>query len=309
MVNMKCGVVFSIKIQNLKPNFIVMKKLGSNESKRISQLLCQKDIPELKLMLLSLDKTRRIHKCKTRVSACRYEWSMNMATKNARYFTVIAMLMTLLLFPPFSAMGRQETTTNSRTTTTIVTNQDGSSENETSSSSSSSIIDKTQDLTQSGIGSMAENIGERVDKLISSTTTNTTPVQLSGKIASSRINLNNGNVEQVLFGDWSVNVRSIDDASFVADFSAHSSNSSNNQEDAHYRIGNLKLTSLQRTNENIALGGTVDVAEEKGARTWEESPVTILLINDRAIVIRFEQQGLNEVFSNQPIIGVVVASQ
>jgi hypothetical protein len=27
MVNMKCGVVFSIKIQNLKPNFIVMKKL------------------------------------------------------------------------------------------------------------------------------------------------------------------------------------------------------------------------------------------------------------------------------------------
>jgi hypothetical protein len=26
MVNMKCGLVFSIKIQNLKPNFIVMKK-------------------------------------------------------------------------------------------------------------------------------------------------------------------------------------------------------------------------------------------------------------------------------------------
>jgi hypothetical protein len=26
MVNMKCGAVFSIKIQNLKPNFIVLKK-------------------------------------------------------------------------------------------------------------------------------------------------------------------------------------------------------------------------------------------------------------------------------------------
>jgi hypothetical protein len=26
MVSMKCGVVFSIKIQNLKPNFIVIKK-------------------------------------------------------------------------------------------------------------------------------------------------------------------------------------------------------------------------------------------------------------------------------------------
>jgi|SRR5919108_2327719 hypothetical protein len=236
---------------------------------------------------------------------------MNMATKTTRYFTVIAILMTTLsLFSPFSAMGsRGETTTSSSTTTTIVTNQDASSENGTSSSSSSSIIDKTQDLTQSGIGSMAENIGERVDKSISSTTTSTTPVQLSGKIASSRINLNNGNVEQVLFGDWSVNVRSFDDSSFAADFSARSSNSSNNEEDAHYRIGNLKLTSIQRQNENIALGGTVDVTEEKGARTWGESPVTILLVNDRALVIRFEQQELNEVFSNQPIIGVVVASQ
>ena len=234
-----------------------------------------------------------------------------MATKTARYFTVIAILMTTLsLFPPFSAMGsRDETTTSSSTTTTIVTNQDGSSQNGTSSSSSSSItIDKTQDLTQSGIGSMTEDTEERVDKLISSTTTNTLPVQLSGKIASSRFNLNNGNVEQVLFGDWSVNVRSIDDASFVADFSARSSSSSNNQEDAHYRIGNLKLTSLQTVNENIALGGTVDVTEEKGARTWGESPVTILLINDRTIAIGFEQQGLNEVFSSQPIIGVVAAA-
>jgi hypothetical protein len=236
---------------------------------------------------------------------------MNMVTKTIRYFTVIAILMTTLsLFSPFSAMASSgETTTSSSgtTTTTIVTNQDASSENGTSSSSS--IIDKTQDLTQSGIGSMAEDIEEGVDKLISSTTTNTTtPVQLSGKIASSRINLNNGNVEQVLFGDWSVNVRSFDDSSFAADFSARSSNSSNNEEDAHYRIDNLKLTSIQRQNENIALGGTVDVTEEKGARTWGESPVTILLVNDRAIVIRFEQQELNEVFSNQPIIGVVAAA-
>jgi hypothetical protein len=231
-----------------------------------------------------------------------------MATKIGRYFTVIAILVTTLsLFPPFSAMGsRDEITSSSSTTTTIVTNQDGSSENGTSSSSSSSItIDKTQDLTQSGIGSMVEDTEERVDKLISSTTTNITPVQLSGKIASSRFNLNNGNVEQVLFGDWSVNVRSFDDSSFVADFSARSSN---NQEDAHYRIGNLKLNSLQRANEDIALGGTVDVTEEKGARTWQESPVKILLINDRAIVIGFEQQELNEVFSSQPIIGVVAAA-
>jgi hypothetical protein len=261
---------------------------------------------------------------------------MNMATKTIRYFTVIVILMTTLsLFSPFSAMGsRDETSTSSSTTSTIVTNQDGSSENGTSSSSSSitngitqdstqsaigngitqdstqSAIGNgiTQDSTQSGIGSMAEDIEELVNKSISSTTTNTIPVQLSGKIASSRFNLNNGNVEQVLFGDWSVNVRSIDDSSFVADFSARSSSSSNNQEDAHYRIGNLKLTSLQTQNENIALGGTVDVTEERGARTWGESPVTILLINDRTIAIRFEQQELNEVFSNQPIIGVVAAA-
>jgi hypothetical protein len=278
-------------------------------------------------MLLSLDKTMRTHKCKTRVLTCRYEWSMNMATKTTRYFTVIAILMTALsLFSPFSAMGsRDETATSSSSTTTstIVTNQDGSSENGTSSSSSSSSITNgitqdstqsatgngiTQDSTQSATGSMAEDIEELVNKSISSTTTNTIPVQLSGKIASSRFNLNNGNVEQVLFGDWSVNVRSIDDSSFAADFSARSSSSSNNQEDAHYRIGNLKLTSLQTVNENIALGGTVDVTEEKGARTWGESPVTILLINDRAIAIRFEQQELNEVFSSQPIMGVVAAA-
>jgi hypothetical protein len=226
-----------------------------------------------------------------------------MATKTARYFTVIAILVTTLsLFPPFSAMAsRDETSTSSSTTNTIVTNQDSSSENGASSSSSninSNSNSNTQ--TQSQTATQTAN-----GNSISSTTTNTIPVQLSGKIASSRFNLNNGNVEQVLFGDWSVNVRSIDDASFVADFSARSSN---NQEDAHYRIGNLKLTSLQTVNENIALGGTVDVTEEKGARTWGESPVTILLINDRAMVIRFEQQELNEVFSSQPIVGVVAAA-
>lgn len=193
-------------------------------------------------------------------------------------FAVIPIVMSLLLFPPFSAMGKEETTT--------------------SSSSSSSITTNTNTETNTNIDT--------------STTGVEADVQLSGKIASSRINLDNGTVEQVLFGNWSADVRSISDAGFDANFSASnisaSNNSSNSEEDAHYRIGNLTLNSFQRVNEHVALGGTVDVVEENEAQTWEESPVTILLINETAIVISFEEQELNEVFSSQPIVGVVVAA-
>ena len=228
--------------------------------------------------------------------------------KTARWLAGISAMTTLLLFSPFSAaFGGEETTTT--TTTTIITRQDGnnsSGQNETSTSSSSSssiIVDRGQD---GGTGGLAGDIGDRVEELISSATNNASEVemQLSGKIAGARINLDSGQVEQTLFGNWSIDISSISNASFVAEFTA----GNNSAEDAHYRIGNLSLTSFQRINDHVALGGTAHVEEESEMQSWEETPVSILVISDKTIAISFEEPELDEAFGGQPVIGVATGT-
>ena len=228
--------------------------------------------------------------------------------KTARWLAGISVMTTLLLFSPFSAAfggGGGEETTTTTTTTTIITRQDGnnSSNGQNETSTSSIIVDSGQD---DGTGGLAGDIGDRIEELISSVTNNTSEVdmQLSGKIAGAQINLDSGQVEQTLFGDWSMDISSINNASFVAEFTA----GNNSAEDAHYRIGNLSLTSFQRINDHVALGGTVHVEEEREMQSWEETPVSILVISDKTIAISFEEPELDEAFAGQPVIGVATGT-
>jgi hypothetical protein len=201
---------------------------------------------------------------------------------------LIIVTVIVLMLSSSSAVGEQ-------TTTTIITRQGDSSQNGTSGV----IIDKTQD----GIGGAAGDLEARIEELISSAANITSDIdmQLSGKIASSVINLNDGNVERLFFGDWSAGVSSINNASFVAEFDVMNDSSV----EGHYRIDNLTLSSLQRVNEHVVLGGTVDVIEEREEQSWEQSPVTILVLDNKVLVISFKATELEEAFSGQPVIGIV----
>jgi hypothetical protein len=101
-------------------------------------------------------------------------------------------------------------------------------------------------------------------------------MELSGKIASSQVNLTNGDVESVLFGDWSLN-STASSTSFSATFTmmplAVSSDSNNATE---YRIDNLRANTVQQINNIAVLGGRTDVASN-GTATFEDVPTTIML--------------------------------
>jgi hypothetical protein len=101
-------------------------------------------------------------------------------------------------------------------------------------------------------------------------------MELSGKIAGSQVNLTNGDVESVLFGDWSLN-STASSTSFSATFImiplADSSDSNNATE---YRIDNLRVNTVQQINNIAVLGSRTDVASN-GTATFEDISTTIML--------------------------------
>lgn len=211
----------------------------------------------------------------------------------------------LLVFPPLSSSAalleeREEVTTNS-TTTTIITSQRTSGQND--SRGMSVIIDSNNDPAQNSAS--VGGIRERIDNLIASVTNNTgvggsrvADMRLSGNIASAHFNLSNGQIEQTFFGNWSLQVRSINNASFDADF--------NGTGGIHYRIDNFTMNTFQLVNSHVVLGGTVDVSESSQNQSWKGVAVSILLVNGKNLSISLGEPELDEIFSGQPIYGVAV---
>jgi hypothetical protein len=174
----------------------------------------------------------------------------------------------------------------------------------------------------------------------------TLDVNLSGKVASSHIDLTNGNVKAVIFGDWSLNAQSITRADFSADFTIHNTTTNNllgenmdivqREADTNqartmisFKVGHLRLTSLQKINDDFSLRGTTNVmaaissssstaennnnnilASEAGnlPYSWNNVKTTIMIIQNRIMILSFDEseQQVNKIFGDLPIIGIVV---
>ncbi|MEW6604075.1 MAG: hypothetical protein AB1351_05230 [Thermoproteota archaeon] len=203
----------------------------------------------------------------------------------------------LVVFLPVSSSAAVEEATNS-TTTTIITSQRTSSQNGTSI-----IIDNSDPAENDTLSRIKDRIDvqKRIDDLIASVTNNTggriADMRLSGNIASAHFNLNSGQVEQTFFGNWSLQVRSINNASFEADFDGTGG--------MHYRIDNFAMNSFQLVNDHVALGGTANVSESSQNQTWANASVSIVIVNGRGLSISFGEPELDEAFSSQPVYGVV----
>jgi hypothetical protein len=206
-------------------------------------------------------------------------------------------------------------------------NSDGGA---SSSSSSSGSTRDTNNLT-GDINGLVGNINKNINRIIqnsvqnsvSGTVSASTEVNkmLSGKIASSQLNLKTGTVERIVFGDWSLDAKSGKDAKFSAKFSIHSmptssasppSSSEKLASPGSYSLSNLKINGVQKTNEDMALRGTVDITRQSGASTqsWTAVPTTVSITNHNTLMIMsFDQtSAVSQVFQNVPIIGVITAS-
>src|ERR687896_235074 len=152
--------------------------------------------------------------------------------------------------------------------TSIIAQQQSSGSSQSSSTSDSVIISES-----SGDESVSSS-----NRIVTSTSTDNLQIdrQSSGKIASSRLNLTSGEVEAVLFGDWSLNGTS----GFVANFIYKPSNGTDSIE---YEMSGLELHSINQINDNLVIVGTIDVASNSTA-VLQDTPVTIMLQNGILVV-------------------------
>jgi hypothetical protein len=162
-----------------------------------------------------------------------------------------------------------------------------SSDQSQSSSTSSSVITSEsgsgESVSSSRIVSRTGNDNLQLDR------------QLSGKIASSRLNLTSGEVEAVLFGDWSLNGTS----GFVANFIYKPSNGTTPLE---YKMSGLELHSINQINDNLVLGGTIDVTSNSTA-ALQDAPVTTMVQNGILAVGFGNATEASNLFGGIPIIG------
>jgi hypothetical protein len=171
---------------------------------------------------------------------------------------------------------------------TSITTQQSSEQSQSSSSSSSSSVEITQsndgDTVSSSNTIISRTDGDlRIDR------------QSSGKIASSRLNLTNGEVDAVLFGDWSLNGT----AGFITNFIYRPANGTDSIE---YEMNGLGLRSVSEINDNLVLAGTIDVASNSTA-ALQDTPVTIMIQNG-ILVVGFEKGAeTNNLFGGIPILG------
>jgi hypothetical protein len=119
--------------------------------------------------------------------------------------------------------------------------------------------------------------------------------QSSGKIASSRLNLTSGEVEAVLFGDWSLNGTS----GFVANFVYKPSNGTAPLE---YKMSGLELHSINQINDNLVMAGPIDVASNSTA-VLQDAPVTIMIQNGILAVGFGNATQATDLFGGIPILG------
>jgi len=173
-----------------------------------------------------------------------------------------------------------------------------------SSDSDSTVIQQSSGQSQSSSTSSSvitseSSSGEGVssNRVESSTGTDNLQIdrQSSGKIASSSFNLTSGEVEAVLFGDWSLNGTS----GFVANFIYKASNGTDSIE---YEMSGLELHSINHINDNLVIVGTIDVASNSTA-VLQDTPVTIMLQNGMMVVGFGEATEAADLFGGIPIIG------
>ena len=126
-------------------------------------------------------------------------------------------------------------------------------------------------------------------------------LQLSGKIASSQLNLTTGSVEAVLFGDWTLESTG-GEASFEANFT-QTLTTDNSTVD--YGISNITVTSVQKVNDSLFLSGSADVASSNATLAATRASVTVMVIDNGLMAISFGDSQAGSLFGGMPVTGVV----
>ena len=138
--------------------------------------------------------------------------------------------------------------------------------------------------------------------------------QLSGKIASSEINLNNGTVDKVLFGNWSLDSEQGNSPILLVDFDVQSNSRGiplKQVATEHFEISNLTVNSMQQNDGNMEIGGSVKVIKQLGnqqQQVWNDVGARLSLANKVLLLTLDENSEPGQIFAQSPIVGFVAQS-
>ena len=193
--------------------------------------------------------------------------------------------------------------TNNAIATSLSTQQSSIVSEQLSSNDGSTTIQQSSDQSQSSSSSSLVTSQNSGSDTVSSSNTIVSRTdgnlqidrQSSGRIASSTLNLTSGEVEAVLFGDWSLDGTS----GFVANFTYKPSNGT---APIGYVMSGFELHSINQINDDLVMAGTIDVTSNS-TTALQDTPVTIMIQNG-ILVVGFEKgTETSNLFGGIPILG------
>ena len=138
--------------------------------------------------------------------------------------------------------------------------------------------------------------------------------QLSGKIASSEINLNNGTVEKVLLGNWSLDSEQGTSPVLLVDFNVLSNPKGiplKQVATENFMISNLTVNSMEQNDGNTEIGGSVNVIQQLGnqqQKVWNDVGMRLSLANNVLVLALDENSEPGQIFAQSPIVGFITQS-
>lgn len=138
--------------------------------------------------------------------------------------------------------------------------------------------------------------------------------QISGKIASSDVNVNNGTVEKVLLGNWSLDSEQGNSPVLLVDFDVLSNTKGIPQKQGsteNFVISNLTVNSMQQNDGNMEIGGTVTVSQKLGnqqQQVWNDVGARLSIANKVLVLTLDENSEPGQIFAQSPIVGFIAQS-
>jgi hypothetical protein len=138
--------------------------------------------------------------------------------------------------------------------------------------------------------------------------------QISGKIASSGVNVNNGTVEKVLLGNWSLESEQGNSPVLLVDFDVLSNTKGIPQKQGateNFMISNLTVNSMQQNDGNTEIGGTVTVSQKLGnqqQQVWNDVGARLSIANKVLVLTLDENSEPGQIFAQSPIVGFITQS-
>lgn len=138
--------------------------------------------------------------------------------------------------------------------------------------------------------------------------------QISGKIASSEVNVNNGTIEKVLLGNWSLDSEQGNSPVLLVDFDVLRNTKGIPQKQGsteNFVISNLTVNSMQQNDGNMEIGGTVTVSQKLGnqqQQVWNDVGARLSIANKVLVLTLDGNSEPGQIFAQSPIVGFVTQS-